>query len=165
MPDVLIRHGLAVHDVQIFRTDQETRIELHVEMDGNMPFAQAHLLVRDFEEQVRRQCHVREVLTHLEPREASSACRGLTASAPQAQAAWEQIQQAVDREPLLRAAHGFSAYATAEQGLCVGFHCRVAPGLSVEQAHSLSVRLERQLRELIPSLGRICIHLEPEENT
>lgn len=157
-------HGLAVHDVQVFRTDQETRIELHVEMDGNMPFAQAHLLVRDFEEQVRRQCHVREVLTHLEPREATSACRGLTASAPQAQAAWAQIQQAVEREPLLRAAHGFSAYATAEQGLCVGFHCQVARDLSVEQAHSLSVRLERQLRELIPSIGRICIHLEPEEN-
>ena len=59
------------------------------------------------------------------------------------QAAWEQIQQAVEREPLLRAAHNFSAYATAEQGLCVGFHCQVARDLNVEQAHTLSVRLER----------------------
>lgn len=157
-------HGLAVHDVHVFQTDKETRIELHVEMDGDMPFAQAHLQVRDFEEQVRRQCHVQDVLTHLEPREATSACRGLTASAPQAQSAWQQIRQAVEREPLLHSAHGFSAYATAEQGLCVSFHCRVTSGLSVEQAHALSVRLERQLRELIPSLGRICIHLEPEEN-
>ena len=88
----------------------------------------------------------------------------MQAATPEAQAAWQQIQQAVDREPLLRAAHNFSAYATAEQGLCVSFHCRVARDLTVDQAHTLSVRLERQLRELIPSLGRICIHLEPEEN-
>lgn len=157
-------HGLAVHDVNIFRTDNETRIELHVEMDGTMPFAQAHRLVRGFEEAVRRQCRVSDVLTHLEPREAQSACRGLADSSPQAQSAWEQIRQAVAREPLLSEAHGFSAYATAEQGLCVSFHCRVARNLNVEQVHSLSVRLERQLRELMPSLGRICIHVEPDEN-
>lgn len=158
-------YGLAIHDVHVFRTDSETRIELHVEMDGEMPFAQAHRQVRDFEETVRRQCRVSDVLTHLEPREAQAACRGLTASAPQAQSAWEQIRQAVSREPLLSEAHGFSAYATAEQGLCVSFHCRVARDLNVEQVHSLSARLERQLRELMPSLGRICIHVEPNENT
>ncbi|WP_337392383.1 cation transporter dimerization domain-containing protein [Desulfovibrio sp.] len=33
--------------------------------------------------------------------------------------------------------------------------------MSVEEAHQLTVRLEKELRERLPLLGRILIHLEP----
>lgn len=155
------RQGLDVHDIHVLRSGEATRIELHVELPADMSFARAHKQVRAFEEDVCRHLSLEEILTHLEPRDASASYRGLIASCPEAQAAWEQIRHAVEREPLLRDAHRFSAYATAEQGLCVSFHCEVATDCTVEQAHVISSRLESQLRGLLPSLGRISIHLEP----
>lgn len=155
------RQGLDVHDIHVLRSGTATRIELHVELPADMPFARAHKQVRAFEEDVSRSLSLEEILTHLEPRDAAASYRGLTAASPEVQAAWDQIRQAVDREPLLSKAHKFSAYATAEQGLCVSFHCEVAADCTVAQAHGISSRLESQLRELLPSLGRVSIHLEP----
>ncbi|WP_304045707.1 cation transporter dimerization domain-containing protein [Desulfovibrio piger] len=45
--------------------------------------------------------------------------------------------------------------------MCISFHCCVRHELSVEEAHQLTVRLEKELRERLPLLGRILIHLEP----
>lgn len=53
------------------------------------------------------------------------------------------------------------AYTLPVYGLCISFHCCVRHELSVEEAHQLTVRLEKELRERLPLLGRILIHLEP----
>ena len=75
--------------------------------------------------------------------------------------AWKEVEQAVAHEPLLCCAHNFHAYTLPVYGLCISFHCCVRHELSVEEAHQLTVRLEKELRERLPLLGRILIHLEP----
>ena len=62
---------------------------------------------------------------------------------------------------MLCCAHGYHAYTLPVYGLCISFHCCVRHELSVEEAHQLTVRLEKELRERLPLLGRILIHLEP----
>ena len=43
----------------------------------------------------------------------------------------------------------------------VSFHCALEPGISIEEAHALSERLEIHLRNRLPNLGRVVIHAEP----
>ena len=78
-----------------------------------------------------------------------------------AELAWKEVEQAVGREPLLCCAHGYHAYTLPVYGLCISFHCCVRHELSVEEALQLTVLLEKELRERLPLLGRILIHLEP----
>ena len=66
-------HGLAVHNVHVLRTGALFHIELHVELPGTQPFAEAYARVRPFEEDLRQALPGAEVVSHLEPEGAASA--------------------------------------------------------------------------------------------
>lgn len=159
-------HALSVHNVQVVRSGEATFIELHVELPGELPFVQGYKRVRAFEDDVRRICVHADVVTHIEP-EGTGASVGFAASVsvPLTELAWREAKVMVGKEPLLGAPHGFSAYELPEQGFCISFHCSVDAGLSVEEAHSICSRIEKQLRAAVPALGRIVIHLEPPAET
>jgi len=46
--------------------------------------------------------------------------------------------------------------------VCLSFHCRMAENTSVSAAHDLTVTLENALRQQLPELNRVTIHVEPE---
>lgn len=166
-PFTVVQHvasiqGLAIHDVQIMRSGEESLVEVHVEVPGQEPFSQAHTRVHFFEEQLRTVLPHARVLTHIEPEEGGD-CQGEATPAQEAlsELAWKEVEQAVGREPLLCCAHGFRAYTLPVYGLCISFHCCVRHELTVNEAHQLTVRLEKELRGRLSLLGRIFIHLEP----
>ena len=156
--------GLAIHDVQILRSDGGSFVEIHVEVPGQEAFAEAYARVRTFEEAVHAALPEARIVTHIEPEESGT---GRDEAAPAQEAlselAWKEVEQAVSLEPLLCCAHGFHAYTLPVYGLCISFHCCVRHELTVSDAHQLTVRLEKQLRERLPLLGRILVHLEPQQ--
>lgn len=155
-------HGLAVHNVHILRSSESSYIELHIELPGDMPFVQAYKRVKDFENALRAAIPHVEVVSHLEPKNAAFTLgNGASVSLSYANMAWREIEAAVAKEPLVTAPHKFLFYDLLEQGVCLSFHCDVDPVLNVEEAHTICMRLEKQLRMSIPQLGRIIIHMEP----
>ncbi len=49
-----------------------------------------------------------------------------------------------------------------EEGrLNISFHCSLQGDTSIESAHGLSERMETLLREEIPNLDAVLIHMEP----
>lgn len=158
-------HGLAVHNVHVLHGDAGCHMELHVELPGQLAFAQAYERARAFEDDLRRAVQGAEVVTHLEPEGTASAlCAGASVSVPLSELAWKEIQAAVFKEPLVDNPHKFSTYELPEQGICISFHCQVDGALSVEEAHTVCMRLEKQIRTAVPLLGRIIIHMEPRTN-
>ena len=154
--------GLAVHDVQILRSGAGTLVEVHVEVPGQEAFCEAHKRVRAFEEALHSALPQAGIVTHIDPEERGDVQEeAAPAQTAVAELAWKEVKQAVGREPLLCCAHGYHAYTLPVYGLCISFHCCVRHELSVEEAHQLTVRLEKELRERLPLLGRILIHLEP----
>ena len=154
--------GLAVHDVQILRSGTGTLVEVHVEVPGQEAFCEAHKRVRAFEEALHSALPQAGIVTHIDPEERGDVQEeAAPAQTAVAELAWKEVEQAVGREPLLCCAHGYHAYTLPVYGLCISFHCCVRHELSVEEAHQLTVRLEKELRERLPLLGRILIHLEP----
>jgi divalent metal cation (Fe/Co/Zn/Cd) transporter len=47
--------------------------------------------------------------------------------------------------------------------LAISFHCPLAPDTTITDAHQLTERLESPLRAQLPDVGRVVIHVEPEE--
>jgi len=43
------------------------------------------------------------------------------------------------------------------------FHCSVSGATPLTLAHRATDALERELRERLPALGRVTIHVEPDE--
>lgn len=159
-------HGLAVHNVHVLRTGGLFHIELHVELPGGLPYAEAYSRVRPFEDDLRRALPGVEVVSHLEPEGAASALHaGAAVSVPLAELAWREVRLAVENEPLLCDPHKFSTYELPEQGICISFHCGISGELSVEEVHNICVRLEKRLRGAVPPLGRIIVHVEPDAAT
>ena len=155
-------HGLSVHNVHILRLSEICHIDLHVELPGDMPFVQAYERVKDFEKALHAAMPRMEVVSHLEPEGAACALAyGASVSLSYAEMAWREIEIAIAKEPLVTTPHKFSVYEVPEQGFCISFHCDIAPALNVEEAHTVCMRLEKQLRLSIPQLGRIIIHMEP----
>ena len=140
--------GLAIHDVQILRSGAGTLVEVHVEVPGQEAFCEAHKRVRTFEEALHAALPQAGIVTHMDPEERGDVQEEATpAQTAVAELAWKEVEQAVGREPLLCCAHGYHAYTLPVYGLCISFHCCVRHDLSVEEAHQLTVRLEKELRD------------------
>ncbi|CAK7041613.1 MAG: Ferrous-iron efflux pump FieF [Desulfovibrio sp.] len=156
------KHALAVHNVHILRSAGNCFIELHVELPGKMSFVQAHNRVMEFEEDLRKSLPGSEVVSHLEPEGTACALAyGASVSVPYAEMVWREIEAVLAKEPLACNPHSFSTYESPEQGICISFHCDVDATLNVEEAHTVCMRLEKQLRLSAPQLGRIIIHMDP----
>lgn len=154
-------HGLAVHDVLICDHAGRYHLELHVELPGMLPFGEAHARVGRFEENLRASFPNAEILTHIEPTSCTKVQQG-TVSNPVAAMLWRETGRAVAEDPLVCDPHQFAAYHLPEHGICLSFHCGITGDLTLEDAHNVSLRLEKRLRGVFPSLGRVNIHLEPE---
>lgn len=158
-------HGLATHNVHVLRGGEFEHIELHVELPGSLSFAKGYERVQAFEQDLRRALPGVEVVSHMEPEGAASVlCAGAAVSVPFSELAWKQVRAIVAGEPLVDNPHKFSTYELPEQGICISFHCNIDGSLSVQEAHNVCLRLEKQLRITVPFLGRIIVHMEPRQD-
>jgi divalent metal cation (Fe/Co/Zn/Cd) transporter len=47
----------------------------------------------------------------------------------------------------------------------IDLHARVDGSISVEEGHTLAHKLKDKLKEMIPTLGNVLIHIEPQEKS
>lgn len=47
--------------------------------------------------------------------------------------------------------------------LQVSLHCALAAVTAIKEAHDISQKLEKHLRASVPHVGRVLIHVEPDE--
>lgn len=153
------QHGLAVHNVSIQNAGGHYHLEMHVELPGSIPFVQAYAQVARFESDLQEFLPQTEIVSRVEPEEEGSQV-GDPISVPMSCLVWQEIQVACEQDPLLCSAHDFSVYQLPVEGMCISFHCGIKGDLSLNEAHAVSRRIEKRLREAMPVLGRINIHLE-----
>ena len=157
------QHGIAVHDVHIMDNPRRKSIELHVEVPADEDFRTAHDRVHKFETHVAARLKPAAVVTLIEP-EGSLAEAYLPEDEndPLRRTIEETVARLVEEDPLTSHPHKLSIYTLPLYGPCLSFHCEIASGLSVREAHTVTLRLERALRGLLPVLGRITIHMDPK---
>ncbi len=153
------RMGLRAHSIHVYQQRGARAVELHLEVDRRLTLDEAHLQSSRFEAALREAvADVRRIVTHIEP-----------AAEPEPQSAQRTdepaVREAIDQF-LARSDQSVSAHAvslnTINGRLGVSLHLRLDAELSITAAHELSERLERHLRENVPQLDRVVIHVEPD---
>ena len=152
-------HGAAAHNIFVHEEGERLALELHLEMDGNLPLAEAHRRSEDIDKELRR-THPRlaRVTTHIEP---TGRQRGTSSASPD--------EAAHVREVLLRAPELSERGITPQDveirrsgsELSLSFRCALPAATSVKDAHDFTEQIERTLRSQIPNLGRVMVRTEP----
>ncbi len=152
--------GLPVHGLRAHRTPQGLHLEMHVEVADTLSLHAAHEMVTALEQVVAAQMEepVR-FASHIEPVGAPDP-----EPRPEADAS-PDIRLLVER--LIAGTDGVSdchGVAVHKEGgeYSVSFHCRMAPSVSIGDAHEMTTRLEKMVRAAVEHVGRVVIHVEPE---
>lgn len=156
-----VRHGLGVHGIRVYDLGSQRAVEMHVEVPESMQLNDAHHAVTQLEQDLRRTLPGDwEVLTHIEPAGESRSPDAVTdADHQQIGRAMEEIAELAGERARL---HHLRLSRDVD-GLNISFHCALDGTVGIAEAHALAEELEQALRDRVPGLGRVTIHVEPHE--
>jgi cation diffusion facilitator family transporter len=152
--------GARAHDIWVRQTGEGLHVELDLEVRRNASLEKAHELASQLESEVKGAApEVADVVVHLEP--VGDAASAGTRLADEEQTRLEAyIVSVVDGLVDQGACHDVKLWRE-EDGFAASLHCSLETALSVQEAHEFSERVEGHLRERMPRLKRVVIHLEP----
>jgi cation diffusion facilitator family transporter len=152
--------GLAIHHVAVQTVSGRLSVSADLEVEGTQPLAAAHETASRLEQAVREELGSEvEVETHIEPLP-TDILAGKDATPTRLGEVREALLTLAASIPNLGEVHDVRVRETRD-GEIVNFHCRVEPTLSVSAVHDLVDTLERRLRRLFPTIGRVIGHAEP----
>jgi cation diffusion facilitator family transporter len=152
--------GLGVHSLRFYDLAGGGALELHLEAPDRLTLAEAHARVSAFEAALRaRLPGVDRITSHIEPAglgetrmrvapEDEEMVREVLSSLP--------VELGVEFTP-----HDLQVTRGDGAGIAVSFHCLLDDLMTVAVAHLVAERIETRLRQRLPGLGRVTIHVEP----
>jgi divalent metal cation (Fe/Co/Zn/Cd) transporter len=157
---VALRERVAVHHVTIQHMGDALALALDLEVDGDLPLAEAHRIADRLEAAIRAEFGAQtEIEVHIEPLEPEATDvrdtpedvrRGYVAALEEA---------ALDIDGLTDI-HNVRL-RRSNRGTVLVAHCRLDPAATVESVHRRVDDLERLVRDRRPDIARIVIHAEP----
>ncbi|HEY3452735.1 MAG TPA: cation-efflux pump [Myxococcales bacterium] len=155
------RHGMGAHAIRVYENGGRLTIELHLEVDERLRLGEAHDLVSTFEKALHQALpNLDRVTSHIEPTGEASATKP---SAPDDEKPVRVALECICRESGVRfIPHDVTVQRVGTE-LAVSFHFAMDAEISIAAAHELTEQMEKRLREKVPSVGRVTIHVEPPE--
>ncbi len=155
--------GLKPHAVEILElmeADGLSRrlVEMHVEMNPEMPLAEAHEIISAFEGEMRGRRPDLILVTHMEPR--SKPGEESYASPEQRERIRRAITDIAMGHPSVCDCHSIIARDSLGEA-SVTFHCRMDGKATVEEAHKAASKIQAELHRELPEIRRVTIHMEP----
>lgn len=171
--EIANRYVLGVHDIEIRQSARVLaphpglhpgmrpglHVDLHAEVPGDMPLSLAHERITEMELALEREVEgIASVVTHIEPEDAGPhADPQLNAEADLGEKVRHVVRQTAGDCGL----HQLALHRAGGR-VCVSFHCRMPQETPVSRAHDLTVAMENALRNRLPEITRVTIHMEPE---
>jgi divalent metal cation (Fe/Co/Zn/Cd) transporter len=154
------RFGLGVHHIHISEVDGQQILTLHLDVGDELQLEEAHTRASALEKAISETIPgIDQILTHLEPiqRQISSSDEAVIYRD-------EKIERLVLELPQVMGVHCDIHEITLlkeKDRLNLSFHCSLRGETPINNAHELSERMEAVLREKIPNLENVLIHMEP----
>jgi cation diffusion facilitator family transporter len=156
---VATAHHAYAHNLLIYEEESHLVLELHLEMDANLPLLAGHEKAGAIEAELRRSNpRLARTVTHIEP---AGGTRTTTLALPEETA---HIREVLAHLP------EFAEAGSAPQSIEIrrygsefflSFRCSMPGTTSVKDAHDFTEKVERTLRRRIPNLGRVMVRTEP----
>ena len=157
--------GLVIHESWAHRLEGSLVVEVHVGVDPALTLGEAHSLVDRLEAELRRRVpEISAVHTHIEMADLQVQ-QGDRASREDEQRLRTQIERIAAGIPGVSHAHNISVrqHQDGEAHYHVSLEAEVASETPVGEAHQLSHALEQAIREHMPEVVEVFVHLEPIE--
>ena len=158
------QHGMGAHGVRIYDLQSGGHLlELHLEVSDTLTVEEAHEQATSFEEALRKLLpSIDQVITHIEPT-GDALVRKYASTADEKLV--REILLSMEAENGL----GFKPHDVTVRRIGgeiqVTFHCTMDSALPITEAHMVTERVESMLRNQVPNLGRVVIHVEPSGET
>ncbi len=155
--------GLVIHKSWAHRLEGKLYVEVHVGVPPTLTLGEAHDLVDRLEVELHRRLpEVAEVHTHIEM--ANLAVQeGDRASLEEEQRVRTEIERIVAGMPGVSRAHNIQVRRHQDGGahFHVALEAEAAGEIPVSEAHQRSHELEQVIRERLPEVVEVFVHLEP----
>lgn len=149
--------GARIHEIRVHQVEGSILVDLHLEVDESWRLEKAHDLASRLESQIREEMpEIAEVYVHMEPMEALEG--GEVAGGEEVVA--REVEKVVREMGDLKECRGVSVRRSGER-LFISLNCVLSQNLPIGQAHEVSMRLERRLKERLDNLDQVLVHLEP----
>ena len=156
------RFGLGVHHIHITEVHGRQILTVHLDIEEGLQLEEAHNKASAFEKAVAEAFPAFEqVWTHLEPVQRQSDSP-VEAAYYHNKKIEQLIQELPDKLGVDCDIHEITLLREKEC-LNISFHCMLHGDTSLKEAHDLSDRMEAVLREKIPNVEAVLIHMEPRE--
>jgi len=159
------RLGLAIHDVTALQQSGKLFIELHLEVDENLPLREAHRQATKLEEGIRAlrdaptevNIHIEPLGTHIATPDAGLGEMKLLAGAIE-----EFLNSLPSEYDELVNCHD-ARVRQVEHHILVSCHCTMKSDLPINKIHDVTAALVDRVKEKFPQIHRVTIHPEPFE--
>jgi len=154
------RNGLGAHGIRIYDLGKGGHsVELHLEVSDGLSLDAAHDQATAFEQALREAIPgITQVITHIEPVGDDIARRQATAAD---EAYTRRVLDTLSEEMGFKCHPHDITLRRAGGELQLTFHCTMAAGTPITDAHTFTERIEGLVRSQVPNLGRVVIHVEP----
>jgi cation diffusion facilitator family transporter len=157
------RYNLGVHHIHTFDLDERKILILHLDVQEELHIEQAHTLADTFENAVLAAYpDIQQVITHLEPTFRQREGTGSVVPADLSGSVEAAILGLSRLSDVPCRIHDI-AIMNRQGKLEVTFHLGLPSEMPITQAHELTALMERQLKEQVPDLDHVFIHVEPPE--
>jgi divalent metal cation (Fe/Co/Zn/Cd) transporter len=152
--------GVHAHNITVRYEGGLAHADLHLELAGQLTLGEGHEVADRVEKRILHEVpEVRRVDIHLELHDEEPVVAEPLGDEERSRLEARIITAAV---PLVGdgALHDLMV-ARAGSGVYLSCHCYVPRDLSLSEAHRLTDRLERMIRQAVPELDRVAVHAEP----
>lgn len=160
---IAVNHNAAAHDVSIYSIGNKKFINFDLEVDRHLTLNQAHELATHLEDAIRNELGENvNVSTHIEPTNASTMERKETTE-ERLRKINKTISNLKSKNPSIIDIHGVTV-SQEDKKLYISMHAVLEKKLQIEKAHDLSNKIENSIRNSLPNVENVLIHVEPNES-
>ncbi|MCO5187856.1 MAG: cation-efflux pump [Anaerolineae bacterium] len=152
--------GVTIHEFWVQSVDDDRSLHLHVGVAPDLTLSEAHALVDDLEQRImERRPRISAVHTHIELATVDVLPSAGVSSHLQKRIE-RGIMEAIRPIPGIYEPHDI-VVRQVEGQLFINLEAFVDGNLYVADAHERSTTFEKAIREAVPNVGEVIIHLEP----
>ncbi len=158
---VAARANLSIHDVSLQQYNGALHLELHLELNEQLPLREAHDIVTRLEAEIRKEVpKIASILTHIESEPATIESPESLEQDREAQALRQTLRQVAWSFPEVLDIHDILVSRHHDR-VQVNCHCTLPDELPMAQVHQVITRLENAFKLEAPEVSRLLIHPEP----
>jgi divalent metal cation (Fe/Co/Zn/Cd) transporter len=153
---------VSVHDITIHSVDNKKYIDFDLEVKSELTLLEAHHIADKLEESIKKEFGDDvEINTHIEPLR-SNVLEGKKIEKTEEEKIIKEINTISNNFKDIHGIHNIEI-RKVDQKIFISIHAYAEPSILLEKIHDESGNLEYIIKQKIPNIARVLVHLEPKE--